>query len=177
MILEFCKKHSFGYVVLHNEEVIETHAGSPILAFTVHEDHCWFYQDASVRRALSKRNPNTAQMRKAQRPSQTPPASEWKPFQDDIVQGHFWTWDDDISKARARMLEKGISPKVILKDETRIRTLIVHLSKETCCVVHALPETSGDLQKWLENLRIGLEYRGEGLPALSLKVQIGRAHV
>ena len=65
MILEFCKTNSYGCVVLHNEQVIETHAGTPALAFTVHEDHCWFYQDASVRRVLSKRNPNTAQLRKA----------------------------------------------------------------------------------------------------------------
>ena len=169
MVLEFCKEHSFGCVVLHSEQVIETHAGNPILAFTVHEDHCWFYSDSSAHRALYKRNPNTAQLRKAQRPSQTPPASEWQKFERSIVPGHFWTFDDDIASVRAWMLENGTSPKVILKDETRIRTLIVHLGKESC-YVHALPETSGDLQKWLGNLKIDLEYHGEGLPALSLKV-------
>ena len=109
MVLEFCKKQGYGCVVLHNEEVIDTHAGAPVLAFTVHEDHCWFYQDASVRRSLARRNPNTVQMRKAQRPSQTPPASEWKLFEHEIVPGHFWVPDDSISQVRAWMLENGTS--------------------------------------------------------------------
>ena len=81
------------------------------MAFTVHEDHCWFYQDASVRRTLSKRNANTAQLRKSTRPSQTLPASEWKVFEDDIVPGHFWSPEDSISEVRARMLQNGVSPK------------------------------------------------------------------
>ena len=46
---------------------------------------------------------------------------------EDIAPGHFWAPEDSISQVRARMLEKGVSPKVILKDETRIRTLIVNL--------------------------------------------------
>ncbi len=54
------------------------------------------------------------------------------------------------------MLQTGVSPKVILKDETRIRTLIVSL-KDGACHIHSLPETSGDLQKWLANLQIGRE--------------------
>ena len=73
------------------------------------------------------------------------------------------------------MLQKGTSPKVILKDETRIRTLIVNLKGEGACHIHSLPETSGDLQRWLANLNIGLENHGEGLPALSLKVLQGLA--
>ena len=161
MVLEFCKKQGYGCVVLHNEEVIETHAWTPALAFTVHEDHCWFYADASVRRALSKRNPNTAQLRKATRPSQTLPASEWKMFEQQTVPGHFWVRDDDITQVRAWMLQNGTNPKVILKDETMIRTLIVNLKGESSCHIHSLPETSGDLQKWLANLQIGLEYHGE----------------
>ena len=150
MVLEFCKKQGYGCVVLHNEEVIETFAGSPTLAFTVHEGHCWFYADAAVRRSLSKRNPNTAQLRKGVKPTQTPAASEWKMFEQEVVPGHYWAKEDDISQVRAWMLQNRINPKAILKDETRIRTLTVHLGRESCHV-HSLPETSGDLQKWLAN--------------------------
>ena len=141
----------------------------PLLEIQLCEDHCWFYADAAVRRALSKRNPNTAQLRKGVKPTQTPAASEWKMFEQEVAPGHFWAKEDDISQVMAWMLQNRINPKVILKDETRIRTLIVHLGREAC-YVHSLPETSADLQKWLANLNIGLEYHGEGLPALSLKV-------
>ncbi len=36
--------------------------------------------------------------------------------------------------------------------------------------MHALPDTSGAMEQWLKRLDLGLQYRGEGLPALSLKV-------
>jgi hypothetical protein len=35
--------------------VIETLAGKPVLAWTVHESHCWFYSTPQVRRALQQR--------------------------------------------------------------------------------------------------------------------------
>jgi hypothetical protein len=43
-----CKNHSYGCVLVHNEEVITTIVGAPILAFTAHEDHCYFYKESSV---------------------------------------------------------------------------------------------------------------------------------
>ena len=51
VILEFCKQHGLGAAIVHNERVIETIAGSPVLAWTVHEAHCWFYSAPQVRRA------------------------------------------------------------------------------------------------------------------------------
>jgi hypothetical protein len=55
VILEFCKQHGFGAAVVWNEKVIETMAGKPVLAWTVHEGHCWFYSTPQVRRALQQR--------------------------------------------------------------------------------------------------------------------------
>ncbi len=172
MILEYCRRHSYGCVVVHNEEVIETLPGSPILAFAVHEEHCYFYKDVAVRRALARRkDPLTARLRKAQRQSsQTPPAEEWQLWNNEIAPGHFWVYDDDIGTVRAWFLERGRAPKLIMKDETRIRTLVCNLKGTSSCYVHALPEYSGQLEVWVKNLDIGLQYRGEGLPALSLKV-------
>ncbi len=75
---------------------------------------------------------------------------------------------------RAWFLEHRSCPKVIKKDEVLIRTLIYNLRKNEgggVCHVHALPERSNDIEKWLERLQItGLQYRGEGLPSMSLRV-------
>jgi hypothetical protein len=55
VILEFCKQHGLGAAIVHNERVIETLAGTPVLAWTVHEGHSWFYSTPQVRRALQQR--------------------------------------------------------------------------------------------------------------------------
>jgi hypothetical protein len=55
VILEFCRQHGFGAAIVHNERVIETLAGKPVLAWTVHEGHSWFYSTPQVRRALQQR--------------------------------------------------------------------------------------------------------------------------
>jgi hypothetical protein len=55
VILQFCKQHGFGAAIVHNERVIETLAGKPVLAWTVHEGHSWFYSTPQVRRALQQR--------------------------------------------------------------------------------------------------------------------------
>lgn len=170
MIMEFCKKRGFGCVVVHCEEVIETLQGSPILAFTIHEDHAYFYKDLAVRKALARRNGEmTARMRKVQKQSQTPPAAEWEEFNGEIRPGHFWVFEDSIASVRASLLQQGRNPKVVMKDEIRIRTLICKLRNETC-QIHSLPEHRGDLEAWLKRLDVGITYKGEGLPALSLKV-------
>jgi hypothetical protein len=40
---------------VHNERMIETLVGKPVLAWTVHEGHSWFYAAPQVRRALQQR--------------------------------------------------------------------------------------------------------------------------
>ena len=44
--------HSLGCAVVHNNEVIETLAGRPALAFAVHENHAYFYSSKLVRNKL-----------------------------------------------------------------------------------------------------------------------------
>ena len=59
--------------------------------------------------------------------------------------------------------------------EIRVRTLIYNIRKNEVngpgvCYIHSLPEYYDELQGWLQRLDVNLQYRGEGLPALSLKV-------
>jgi hypothetical protein len=129
MVLEFCRNHDYGCVLVHNENIITTLPGAPILAFTCHEDHCFFYKDAAVRRALMQRRGEfTVRLQKAQRQTQTPPTSEWLPWKQQIGPGHFWT--SGASNVRAWFLKNKRSPKVVKKDAVVIRSLIYNLRKK-----------------------------------------------
>ena len=171
MILEYCKAEHYGCCVVHNEQVIENLPGHPVLAFTVHEDHCYFYSGAAARTALSKRRVEaTIRLRKAQRPVQTPPAAEWEPWKGELRPGHFRVEEETISTVRGELMEKGVFPKVLMKDAGRIRALVCRLGKETC-TIHALPEDWGHVAHWVHKLNLpNVHYRGEGLPAMSLKI-------
>ena len=62
-----------------------------------------------------------------------------------------------------------------MKDELRPRGLLYNLTKRGdgqvgTCFIHSLPENSEQIKDWLGQLNIGLEYRGEGLPNVALKV-------
>ncbi len=189
MVMEYCRRQGYGCVVIHNEEVIENLPGAdPVLAFAVHEDHVYFYKAVAITRALAKRKgPGEApRLRKAQKQSQTPPASEWERWkclhadepEDDafcVRPGHFWAFEDEMGSIRAWFLQHRKSPKVLMKDDVKVRTLIYNIRKNEengpgICYIHSLPEHFGEMQSWLERLDVGLQYRGEGLPALSLKV-------
>ena len=37
-------------------------------------------------------------------------------------------------------------------------------------IIHSLPPEAADIQTWLERLNLGIEYRGEGMPAVSAMV-------
>ena len=80
-----------------------------------------------------------------------------------------------MSSIRAWFLQQHKSPKVLMKDEVKVRTLIYNIRKNEAngpgvCYIHSLPEYYDELQSWLQRLDVNLQYRGEGLPALSLKV-------
>ena len=56
MVLAYARMHDLGAAVIHNEQVIETIPGNrPVLAFAVHENHCYFYNDRSICNALANR--------------------------------------------------------------------------------------------------------------------------
>ena len=56
MVLEYARMHDLGAAVIHNEQIIESIAGKrPVLAFAVHENHCYFYNDRGICNALANR--------------------------------------------------------------------------------------------------------------------------
>ena len=130
VILEFCKQHGLGAAIVHNERVVETVAGSPVLAWTVHEGHSWFYATPQVRRALQQRRLGAVtKLKKTQRPSSTPLASEWEPWAGELREGHFRADEEELPQIRLWFLDQGRQPSVLLKDSTRPRALLYRLTQ------------------------------------------------
>ncbi len=176
MVLEYARMNGLGCCILHNEQVVDTLPGNPILAFTVHEGHSYFYKTTRIRQALmARRTGEITHLKKAQRSASTPITSEWKPWADEIEAGHFFVDENDMATVRAWFLDRKKHPKVMMKDELRPRGLLYNLTKRVdgqvgTCVIHSIPENAGEIIEWLKRLDIGLEYRGEGLPNVALKV-------
>ena len=168
--------NGLGCCIVHNEQVLETLPGFPILAFTVHEGHSYFYKSTRVRQALmARRTGEVTRLKKTQRASSTPITSEWKPWENELEAGHFFVDENDLDSVRAWFLDQGKHPKVMMKDKLQARGLLYNMTKRGegkvgTCVVHSLPENSGLISDWLQRLDVGLEYRGEGFPNVALKV-------
>ena len=178
MIFLYAKRNGLGACCLHGDRVVETAPGSrPLLVWAIHENHAFFYQDRRVCRQLAARVPCAFErVRREAGESTAPPFEEWLPWEGKLQPGHFWS--ENIEQARGQMLSLGRVPKVVLKDESQIKSLRYTFNKreahEGACVVHALPCDWREITQWLENLKrehnVSLPYRGEGLPNMTFKV-------
>ena len=112
MVLEYCRMHSLGCAIVHNEAVIETLPGKPVLAFTVHAGHSYFYGNQYVAKMLQRRRTTAVvRLKKEQRLTTTPIASEWKPWCRELVPGHYSIPEDGLQLERAWFLSQGKHPK------------------------------------------------------------------
>ena len=97
MVLEYCRMHSLGCAIVHNEAVIETLPGKPVLASTVHAGHSYFSGNQRVAKLLQiRRTTAVVRLRKEQRLSTTPVAAEWQPWGRKLVPGHYWVPEDGL---------------------------------------------------------------------------------
>ena len=106
MVLEYCRMHCLGCAIVHNEAVIETLPGRPVLAFTVHAGHSYFYGNQHVAKMLQRRRTTAVvRLKKEQRATTTPIAAEWKPWCRELVPGHYAISEESIVQERAWFLE------------------------------------------------------------------------
>ena len=182
MVLEFARSQGLGACILHEDRVVSTLPGPHPLVCAVHENHCYFYESKQARRALMRRaeaRPSEKLRREgSSKSSKTPPFAEWLPWQGDFSEpGHFCAPQDDMDAVRAQFLATGRHPRLVLKDEACVRSLVYTGTRRDAdlrgtITVHGVPEQAQEIQAWLERLGLqeALPYRGEGLPAMSHKV-------
>ncbi len=98
MIIAYTQMHGLGCCIVHNEQVLETRAGNPILAFTMHEGHLYFYKSPRVRQALmARRTGAVTRLKKTQGATRTPIAADWKPWANELEAGHFYVDENDLA--------------------------------------------------------------------------------
>ena len=107
----------------------------------------------------------------------SPPFGEWKPWQNELEPGHYYTIDESISSVRAWFLQSGRRPLVMLKgDGFNVKSLIYDLlpafdkTPAGHIFIHSVPDNAWEIKQWLDALNLGIEYTGEGLPCVSQKV-------
>ena len=82
-------------------------------------------------------------LKKEQRQSSTPAYIDWREWVQEIAPGHFHAPEDQIDTVRAWLLARGRAPKVLMKDEHRTKTLLLHLTRAEgggICHIHGVPE-------------------------------------
>ena len=96
--------------------------------------------------------------------SKIPAFGLWRPWQDGEQRaGHYYTLD--LDEARRKLLEQGISPRLSQSDRHEVRQLTMGKT-----VIHGIPQNLQSILQFINNLKthgVEIEYRGEGLPAIS----------
>jgi hypothetical protein len=115
----------------------------PILAWTVHEGHCYFYSTPQVRRSLLQRRVGAVtKMRKVQKATSTLLADEWLPWAKSLKQGHYRVDEEEFNEVQKA---QGRNVQVLMKDSSRPRALLYRMTRvrdgATGMVhIHGLPQ-------------------------------------
>ncbi|WP_353213255.1 AAA family ATPase [Rhodovarius sp.] len=140
------------------------------VAWTFHDRRVFMYKSG---RALEKHRPHAGEraVLKAEHQGETPPFSAWGEWQGELAPGHFYC--SDLRKVRQELLERGKNPKVSLKSlctwaALRYRCTMAAEGVSGWCVIKEVPQDFELMKAWCEKL--GVEYRGQGLPSLTLEV-------
>jgi hypothetical protein len=145
------------------------------IACALHDGHCYMYRSARclanwhVRESVSTDRSKLQQEVK----STLPPLSEWEPWDERPRKGHFWC--EDLGAVRQWFLRSDRNPRVTLKNMVDLSSLtyVCTARKDGTtgeCKVRQLPQEASSIQHWLSNLPLEMEYRGEGLPAITQRV-------
>ena len=176
-IVEYCRKELVRCVSVHNNEVLDRIEGdldSPIVAFLIHGDHAYFYNQKGARvlhRRFKLVAGETTDRLKHHKESKQPPPSVWLKWEGEPKEGHFGVDEEDIQQIRQHLIACGKLPRVILKDQCSIKSLSLPCDKGTC-FIHVYPTDWFYIETWMKHLPCLIPYSGESLPCISLKVLI-----
>ena len=149
MLLEWCKQRKIPCTILHGNAAVEKYqtdlpprqgrgiADIPIVA-CFWGSHAYLWKGRGALR-VAKRGIHPTEGAKVkmtqkicQGESKTPAFSLWRPWQDEIEKGHYYT--DDIDAVRLSLLQQGISPRLSMKDRHKIRQLTIGKT-----IIHTVP--------------------------------------
>jgi hypothetical protein len=126
------------------------------LAFSVLGDHCYF-----MKKPWNTMLKSGKKVRKEILQSSVPEVLEWKLFSLESPSQHMYA--DDLEDVRKILLEKHISPRLVMKNAVEVKSL-----RTKTFTVHHLPNESQDIQRWVLSLDENYAYKGEGLPGTTL---------
>jgi len=172
-IKKFCQERQLAYYCLGTSLLDSWLPKEPkgrSVCFCTWDGHAYFYRSARV---VSTWRPTTVLPGKTLQSEDVgnlPPASAWDRWDGTPRPGYFWTVCLDT--ARRQMLESGRNPKVTIRTLAEKSSLMYDCVKALdgssgLCVVRELPPDNVEIAAWAA--RIGVEWCGERLPALTYK--------
>ena len=90
-----------------------------------------------------------------------PNFTEWKPWAGEVAAGYFC--HEDLKQVRRDFFSKDTNPKVSLRSMAEYSQLTVTCVDAGKCVIRDEPEDAADIQEWLNNLQIEIDYRSQCL--------------
>ena len=142
------------------------------MAFTTWDGHCYMYKSARVVSDWVVAAPQAQRTQLASEVvSSLPPVTEWKEWGGmPSKPGYFYCFD--LRAVRAQLMNRGRNPKVTLRSLAEWSSVRYTMVKalDGCSgavVVRELPEDHEEIAAWAA--RLGVEWCGERLPALTYK--------
>jgi len=160
-LLQWCKLNQYAIYIYHGTSLIEKHVPlekKRTLACSVLANHVYF-----MKKPTSTSKASGQRLRRAIMDSSVPDFSEWQPFDLEKPSPHMYSVN--LEDVRAALLRKGIHPKLVMASEILWKRL-----RTKTFTVHLIPENANEIKNWLGALGLNIEYRGEGLPNMTLKV-------
>jgi hypothetical protein len=171
-ICAFLKDKAIPYHCFVDEHHIWTPAEpqGPRVAWTIHDGHAYFYRNGGC---LQKWRPtcNGESSLRGEHEGEMQALEEWLPWDGELCPGYFHC--SNLQEVRKELLKQGKCPKVSLKSlcswgALRYRCTLGGEGRSGWCVIRELPDGWEVLRDWASEL--GVEYTGQGLPAVTLEV-------
>jgi hypothetical protein len=173
-ILEFCKFHGCPMFYVAGGQMQATydppHKLNRAVAFTSWEDHAFLYKTA---KPIANLTGKTRQVVATDTKKTLPPFEYWQERKGQFESGYFTA--PDLMAVRREFLQSGRNPKISLRNLAEYSQLSYRCSKTDgneagMCVVRERPPDADEITEWLKMLPIEIEYNGERLAAITLKV-------
>ena len=114
--------------------------------------------------AWKKPDKKNEKLRREHAASQTtPPANEWTKFEYQLVPGHYFCTDTEISIIRGWFLSQNRCPRIVMKDLASIRTLVYTITKADktekrgTITIHNVPTEFHEIIEWLKHLPVKMK--------------------
>ena len=177
VVKQFCVKNGHPYYFIGGGILEDSYGPAEqfgrSIAFAALHGHAFFYSSARWISTWKVSDGLPPERLKREAKPQLEDLSKWRPWAGNPAPGTFFC--SDLAEVRRQLLRSGRSPKVTMRGQTSIGSLRYVCRKKLdgqtgSCIVREMPADAETYKAFLKRLPRRIEYQGERLSGLSLKV-------